>query len=184
MCSRGPFKWCKSPVGIPSAPMLRTAAGLTCAWVRLLRAQVRAVMQKKLCRPVPLEMIGSLTVAGAVMGACLLVFCTAALAIGKYALDFSTEQVRTLTFIAVVFGGQAMIYPIRERKHLWSSRPSAWLLASSVADVLIASALAITGLAMTPLPPLIVGGTLVAAVALALVLDLVKIPVFARLGIA
>ena len=26
-------------------------------------AQVRAVMQKKLCRPVPLEMIGSLTVA-------------------------------------------------------------------------------------------------------------------------
>ena len=128
--------------------------------------------------------IGSLTVAGAVMGACLLAFCTAALAIGKYALGLGTEQVKTLTFIAVVFGGQAMIYAIRERKHLWRSRPSAWLLASSVADVLIASALAITGLAMTPLPPLIVGGTLVAAVALALVLDLVKIPVFARLGIA
>ena len=32
-----------------------------CVWA-LLR-QVRAVMQKKLCRPVPLEMIGSLTVA-------------------------------------------------------------------------------------------------------------------------
>ncbi len=35
--------------------------------------------------------IGNLTIAGAVMGACLLVFCTAALAIGKYALGFSTR---------------------------------------------------------------------------------------------
>lgn len=128
--------------------------------------------------------IGSLTVAGTVMGACLLVFCTAALAIGKYALGLGTEQVKTLTFIAVVFGSQAVIYAIRERKHLWSSRPSAWLLASSVADILIASALAITGLAMIPLPPFVVGGMLAAAVTLALVLDLVKMPVFARLGIA
>ena len=138
-------------------------------------------------RPSPMPnawRIGNLTIAGTVMGGCLLVFCTAALAIGRYALGFGTGQVRTLTFIAMVFGSQAMIYAIRERKHLWSSRPSGWLLASSVADVLIASALAITGLAMTPLPPLIVGGTLVAAAALALVLDLVKIPVFARLGVA
>ena len=128
--------------------------------------------------------IGNLTIAGTVMGACLLVFCTAALAIGQYALGLSTGQVRTLTFIAVVFGSQSMIYAIREREHLWSSRPSIWLLASSVADILIAAALAIMGLAMAPLPPLIVGGTLLAATALALVLDLVKIPVFARFGIA
>lgn len=128
--------------------------------------------------------IGNLTIAGTVMGACLLVFCTAALAIGKYALGLSTEQVRTLTFIAVVFGSQSMIYAIRERRHLWSSCPSVWLLASSVADILIASILAVAGLAMTPLAPLIVGGTLIAAIVLALCLDLVKIPVFARLGIA
>ena len=128
--------------------------------------------------------IGNLTIAGTVMGACLLAFCTAALAVGKYALGFSTEQVRTLTFIAVVFGSQAMIYAIRERKHLWSSRPSIWLLASSLADILIASILAVAGIAMTPLAPLIVAGTLLSAIVLALLLDLVKIPVFARLGIA
>ena len=128
--------------------------------------------------------IGNLTIAGTVMGVCLLAFCTAVLAVGKYALGFSTEQVRTLTFIAVVFGSQAMIYAIRERKHLWSSRPSIWLLASSVADILVASILAVAGVAMTPLAPLIVAGTLLSAIVLALLLDLVKIPVFARLGIA
>jgi H+-transporting ATPase len=128
--------------------------------------------------------IGNLTIAGGVMGVCLLAFCAAALAFGKYGLGYSTEQVRTLTFIAVVFGSQAMIYSIRERKHLWSSRPSIWLLASSVADILIASILAVAGVAMTPLAPLIVAGTLLAAVVLSLILDLVKIPVFARLGIS
>jgi H+-transporting ATPase len=127
--------------------------------------------------------IGSLTIAGTVMGICLLVFCAGALAIGKYALSLDTEQVRTLTFIAVVFGSQAMIYAIRERKHLWSSRPSVWLIASSVADISIASVLAIAGLAMAPVSFAIVGETLAAAVALALVLDLVKVPVFARLSI-
>jgi H+-transporting ATPase len=37
---------------------------------------------------------------------------------------------------------------------------------------------------MTPLPALLVAGTLVAAIAFAFVLDVVKVPVFARLGIA
>jgi H+-transporting ATPase len=128
--------------------------------------------------------IGNLTIAGTVMGACLLAYCAAALAVGKYVLDYRTEQVKTLTFIAVVFGSQAMIYAIRERKHLWSSRPSIWLLASSVADILIAAILAVAGIAMTPLAPLIVAGTLLSAIVLSLILDLVKIPVFARLGIS
>jgi H+-transporting ATPase len=127
--------------------------------------------------------IGTLTIAGTIMGVCLLAFCTAALALGKYALGFSTDQVRTLMFIVIVYGSQSMIYALREREHLWSSRPSVWLLASSVADVVIGSTLAVFGFAMTPLAPLIVGGTLLAAIVLAVLLDLVKIPVFARLGI-
>jgi RND family efflux transporter MFP subunit len=55
---------------------------------------------------------------------------------------------------------------------------------SSVADIAIASTLAVGGIAMTPLPALMVVGTLAAAAAFAFVLDLVKVPVFARLGIA
>jgi H+-transporting ATPase len=82
-----------------------------------------------------------------------------------------------------VFGNQATTYTNRERRRLWSSRPSFWLAASSVADILIASALAVCGIAMTPLPVAVVGATLAAAAVFAVVLDFVKVPVFRRLGI-
>lgn len=62
--------------------------------------------------------------------------------------------------------------------------PSLWLAVSSLVDVLIAAILAVGGIAMTALPISIVGSTLAAAVALTFVLDLVKVPVFARLGIS
>jgi H+-transporting ATPase len=54
---------------------------------------------------------------------------------------------------------------------------------SSVADIAIASTLAIGGIAMTPLPALLVAGTLAAAAAFAVILDLVKVPAFRRLRI-
>jgi H+-transporting ATPase len=66
---------------------------------------------------------------------------------------------------------------------MWGSRPSLWLVSSSVADVLIASILAIGGIAMTPLPALAIACTFAAAAAFAFVLDFVKVPLFARLGI-
>jgi H+-transporting ATPase len=89
-----------------------------------------------------------------------------------------------LAFVVIVFGNQATTYTNRGRPRLWSSRPSIWLVASSVGDVIIASTLAVGGIAMTPLPIWAVAGTLAAAVAFAFVLDLVKVPVFARLAIA
>ena len=128
--------------------------------------------------------IGSLTMAGVVMGICLLTFCTGVLAIGKFGMNLGAEALRTLAFTALVFGSQATIYVIRERRHLWDSRPSLWLAVSSIADVLIASILAVGGIAMTPLPALVVAGTLTAAAAFAFILDMVKVSVFARLKIA
>ncbi len=91
---------------------------------------------------------------------------------------------RTLVFVALVFGSQATIYAIRERRHLWGTRPSLWLVVSSAVDITIASVLAVAGIAMTPLPALLVAGMLAAAAAFAFVLDVVKVPVFARLRIA
>ncbi len=128
--------------------------------------------------------IGRLTTAGVIMGICLLAFCTGVLAVARFGMALGTGALRTQAFIALVFGSQATIYAIRERRHLWGSRPSLWLLVSSVADIGIASTLAVGGIAMTSLAPAIVAGTLAAAVAFALVLDLVKVPVFARLGIS
>jgi H+-transporting ATPase len=127
--------------------------------------------------------IGDLTMAGVAMGGCLLAFCTGVLAIGKFGINLGMEELRTLAFVVLVFGSQATIYAIRERRHLWRSRPSLWLALSSVADIGIASTLAVGGIAMTPLPLWMVASTLVAAVVFAFVLDQVKVPVFARLRI-
>lgn len=127
--------------------------------------------------------IGSLTIAGVVMATCLLAFCSGILAIGKYELGLGIDGLRTLAFTALVFGGQAIIYAIRQRRHLWGSRPSLWLAVSSVADIGIASILAVAGIAMTPLPAWLVASTFVAAAAFGVILDFVKLPVFRRLGL-
>jgi len=138
-------------------------------------------------RPSPLPnvwRIGELTIAGAFMGVSELVFCTAVLAIAKFRLGLGIEMLRTLAFLAVVFGNQATTYTNRERRHLGSSRPSRWLVVSSVADVLIASTLATFGIAMRPAPVSMIGGVLAAAAVFALVVDFAKVPVFHRLRIA
>jgi H+-transporting ATPase len=127
--------------------------------------------------------IGNLTIAGAIMGLCLLAFCTAVLAFGHFSMGLGTAALNTLSLVALVFGSQTTLYAIRERQRL-SSRPSLWLNLSSLANLLIISTLAVAGILMTALPVLVVAGTLGAAVGFGFVLDLVKIPVFARLRIA
>jgi H+-transporting ATPase len=137
-------------------------------------------------RPSPMPnawQIGNLTVAGVIMGIGELIFCTSVLVFGAYRLGFDIDALRTLAFVVIVFGNQATTYTNRERRQLWSSRPSFWVIVSSVADILIAATLAITGIAMAPLSALVVAGTLAAAAAFAIILDLVKVPVFRRLRI-
>jgi H+-transporting ATPase len=137
-------------------------------------------------RPSPMPnawRIGQLTIAGVFMGTCELVFCTAILAIGKFRLGLGIETLRTVAFVAIVFGNQATTYTNRERRHMGSARPSRWLIGSSVIDVLIASTLAICGVAMSPLPVFAVGEILLAAAVFAFLADFVKVPVFKQLGI-
>jgi H+-transporting ATPase len=128
--------------------------------------------------------IGSLTVAGIIMGIGELIFCTCGLIFGVLRMGYGIDMLRTLAFILVVFGNQATMYNNRERQRMWSSRPSNWLIASSVVDISIAAILAITGIAMTPLPAELVAGVLGAAVLFSFIMDFVKVPVFRRLGIA
>ena len=128
--------------------------------------------------------IGRLTIAGAIMGVGELLFCAAVLAFGVYRLEFSTSALQSLAFVAIVFGNQATTYTNRVRRHLWSSRPGTWVIVSSLVDILIASTLAVSGLAMSPLPASLVAGTLAAAIVFAFLLDLAKVPIFIRLGVA
>jgi H+-transporting ATPase len=128
--------------------------------------------------------IGALTIAGVFMGISELIFCTAVLAIAKFRLGLGIESLQTLAFVLIVFGNQAITYTNRERQRMGSCMPSRWLIGSSIVDLLIASALAIFGIAMAPLPILVVGGILVAAAVFAFLVDFAKAPVFKRLRIA
>jgi H+-transporting ATPase len=128
--------------------------------------------------------IGRITIAGVILGVCFLAFSTAILAIGKFEMHLGIEALRTLCAVGIVFGSQATTYVIRGRQHLWGLRPSLILVLSSVADVLIISTLAICGIAMAPLTLSVVAGELVAAIAFGLLLDVAKIPLFARLRIS
>jgi H+-transporting ATPase len=127
--------------------------------------------------------IGKLTMAGVFMGVAELIFCVAILAIAKFHLGYGIEMLQTTAFVVIVFGNQPTTYTNRERRRLGSSCPSKWLIGSSVIDLLIASTLAICGIAMAPLPMFVVGAILVAAVVFAFVLDVAKVPVFNRLKI-
>ncbi|MGC9987529.1 MAG: HAD-IC family P-type ATPase [Terriglobales bacterium] len=127
--------------------------------------------------------VGNLTIAGVLIGIGELLFCTAVLAIGKFRLGLGIETLRTLAFVVIVFGNQATMYTNRTRQRLWSTRPSSWLLLSSITDLLIASVLANRGIAMSPLPLFVMGALLAGAVVFAFALDIVKVPVFNRLGI-
>jgi H+-transporting ATPase len=128
--------------------------------------------------------IGNLTIAGLVMGIGELLFCTCVLLIGAFWMRFGIGALRTLAFVVIVFGNQATTYTNRERRRLWSSRPSTWVIISSVGDLLIACVLATAGIGMTALPAGVVTGTLAAAAVFAVLLDFIKVPLFLRLRIA
>ncbi|MCZ8548155.1 HAD-IC family P-type ATPase [Mesorhizobium qingshengii] len=121
----------------------------------------------------------NITAAAVVLGVFKLGFSTAVLEIGKFQLGLGSQELQTLAFITLVFGAQAILYVVRERRHMWSSKPSNWVLASSAADVAIVSALALSGTLMAPLPWRLVGAVFLAVAVFALVLDQIKVPVTA-----
>jgi H+-transporting ATPase len=124
--------------------------------------------------------IDRLTIAGIIFGTCNLIFCSGILAIGKFELGFDIDALRTLAAVILVFSGQAVFYVVRERRRMWSSRPSAWMIVSSVADVSIIAMLAARGILMTPLPAGLILSLAGAAAVFSFVLDTIKAVVFRR----
>jgi H+-transporting ATPase len=128
--------------------------------------------------------IGRLTMVGICMGLFDLLFGVGSLVIGKVLLHLDIDALRTLAVVTLVFSGQAVLYVVRERRHLWSSWPGKWLMASSTVDLAIVSVLAVGGILMAPLPMGVVAGVFGAAVVLAFVLDAAKLALFRRFEVA
>ncbi|RIK46788.1 MAG: plasma-membrane proton-efflux P-type ATPase [Chloroflexi bacterium] len=71
--------------------------------------------------------------------------------VGRSALGLTLAQAQTLVFVWLVFSGQATVYVARARGRFWRPRPSNWLLASTLADVVVVSLLATQGWLMAPI---------------------------------
>ena len=125
-----------------------------------------------------------MSIAGIILGCCDLDFCIISLAVWRFALGLDSATLRTLTVVTLIFSGQAIFYVSRERRHLWSSRPGVWLIASSILDLTLFSTLATRGILMAPLSAATVACSFCAALVLALCLDTVKVALFRRLAIA
>jgi H+-transporting ATPase len=129
--------------------------------------------------------IGRVTVAAVGLGLCNVAFCTAVLFVAVYRLGLVDHQgLRTLAALTLVFSTQAAFYVVRDRQHLWSSRPSVWIVLSSVLDLSIIAVLAGNGILMHALPWSLIFGILLAAALFALILDAVKSLLFGRLRLA
>src|SRR3990167_4899040 len=119
----------------------------------------------------------SITAAGLVLGVCKLGFSTAMLAFGRFELGLGVEALQTWTFATLVFGNQALLYVLRERRRMWRSKPSVWVFACSAADIAIVVVLAVSGVLMAPLPWRLVVAVFAVAAWFALLLDQVKLPI-------
>lgn len=86
-------------------------------------------------------------------------------------------QVQTLIFLTLVFTGQATIYLVRESKHFWHTRPSAWMLIFTLLDILVVTFLAVNGIWMAPIPLSFVLGLLGLIAAYFCLLDFLKVEV-------
>lgn len=127
--------------------------------------------------------IRSLVMTAVPLAVLLVTFSLSVLLVGWRVLGLATPQIQTLAFLTLVFGGQGTVYLVRERGHLWHSRPSRWMVLSSSADLVIVSALTAKGILMAPLPPLVVAGLLGAVVVYLLLVDFLKIAIFRHFGV-
>jgi H+-transporting ATPase len=123
-----------------------------------------------------------ITAAAIVFAAGKLGFSTAMLAFGRFHLGLDPGRLQTLAFVTLVFGSQALLYVLRERGHMWRSRPGAWVLGASAVDVTLVSVLAVSGVLMAPLSWGVLLAALAAAAAFALILDQIKLAVMSVSG--
>jgi H+-transporting ATPase len=108
-------------------------------------------------------------------------FSAIVLVIGHRIFGLDLPKMQTLSFVVLVFTGQATVYLVRVHRHFWKGAPSPPLAASSAFALLATVALATQGWLMAPLSAQQVGAVALAAMLLLFVLDTFKVVVLRRL---
>jgi len=125
--------------------------------------------------------VRTLMATGFIFGCLILLLSSGLYLFGRDFLKLPLAQLQTLVFITLVFTGQGAVYLIRERRHFWRSAPSRWMIASSTADIAIVSVLAMRGILMAPLAPLVVGAVIATCIVYLGALDFLKVPLLHHL---
>ena len=157
-------------------PLLQAISMLTNDFVSMARTADRATPSK---RPNTWR-VGDLALAAIPLASFKFLFCIGVLAAGWFLLGLTIGQMQTLTFVMLVFAGQAVVYVLRERGRMWRSRPVMPMMLLSLVDITIVSTLAIGGILMRSLPITVIVMLLIATAAFAIALDQVKVMVLAR----
>jgi H+-transporting ATPase len=127
--------------------------------------------------------VKKLMLTGAALAVLVLLLSFTVFFVGRDFLHLSLGQLQTLVFLTLVATGQGNVYLIRERAHFWQSRPSVWLVSSSLADLVVVALMAAIGILMTPVNPLLIGGLFVAVALYLSILDQLKVIIFRRFAI-
>jgi H+-transporting ATPase len=69
-------------------------------------------------------------------------------------------------------------YLVRENGHLWRSPPSRWLLIASSVDVAVVCILAVNGILIAPVNPVVVAGLLAVVLLYLTLVDFAKVSLF------
>jgi H+-transporting ATPase len=124
--------------------------------------------------------IKTLMLTGGALASLVLLLSFAVFFTARDVLGLPLSQIQTLVFVMLVATGQGNVYLIRERGHFWHSWPSRWLIGSSIADIAVVAALAMLGILMAPLSPLLIVELLAAVALYLLILDQLKVLIFRR----
>ena len=127
--------------------------------------------------------VSTLMVTGAILASFVLLLSFAVFYVGRNVLSLPLPQLQTLIFVMLVATGQGNVYLVRERGRFWRSRPSAWLMASSIADLTVVGLMATEGILMAPIALHLIVGLLAVVVVYLVIVDQFKVAIFRSLGI-
>jgi H+-transporting ATPase len=127
--------------------------------------------------------VGEIAKIAGILAAGWLVLAFSILWVCLNVLNLPIPQIQTLMFVYLIYSAQATIYMTRVRDHFWSFAPSGYVVAVTIGDIVFVSALAIWGIMMATVPPVYLVGTLGAVLAVAFLLDEMKIWFYKKTGI-
>jgi H+-transporting ATPase len=125
--------------------------------------------------------VRTLMLTGSALATLVLVLSFTVFFVGRDMLGLKLAELQTMVFVMLVATGQGNVYLVRERGPFWRSRPSRWLVMSSVADLVVVTAMAVAGVLMAPVSFNLIALLLAVVAAYLLVLDQLKVLMFRRL---